>query len=156
MSEKIRFICNKLPAMPKDVRDQVSASAGDPAARARLDKWLWAARFFKTRGLSATALDAGRVEINDERGKRSRMVQIGDRLRIRIGPYAHLITVLGVSDKRSSAPIAQQLYLEDEEGRKARDAMAAHVRAMNASTGYESGRPTKKDRRDLGKLKGRD
>ena len=124
--------------------------------RVRIDKWLWAARFYKTRGLSADALDAGKIEVNGERAKRSRMVQAGDRIRIRSGPYEHIITVLGVSERRGSAPIAQALYEEDPESRKAREAMAAHVRAMNASTGYESGRPTKKDRREIGRLKGRD
>lgn len=124
--------------------------------RVRIDKWLWAARFYKTRGLSAMALDSGKVEVNGERAKRSRMVHAGDRIRIRSGPYEHLITVLGVSERRGSALIAQALYEEDPASRKAREAMAAHVRAMNASTGYESGRPTKKDRREIERLKGRD
>ena len=124
--------------------------------RVRIDKWLWAARFYKTRGLSADALDSGKIEVNGERAKRSRMVQPGDRVRIRRGPYEHAITVLGVSERRGSAPIAQALYEEDPASLKAREAMAAHVRAMNASTGYESGRPTKKDRREIGRLKGRD
>jgi ribosome-associated heat shock protein Hsp15 len=124
--------------------------------RVRIDKWLWAARFYKTRGLSADALDAGKIEVNGERAKRSRMVQAGDRIRIRSGPYEHIITVLGVSERRGSATIAQALYEEDPASRKAREAMAAHVRAMNASTGYESGRPTKKDRREIERLKGRD
>jgi ribosome-associated heat shock protein Hsp15 len=121
--------------------------------KVRLDKWLWAARFYKTRGLSADAIDSGRIEVNGERGRRARMVQAGDRIRIRIGPYEHIVTVLGVSDRRGSAPIAQRLYEEDPESRKAREAMAAHVRAMNMSTGYESGRPTKKDRREIERLR---
>ena len=124
--------------------------------RVRLDKWLWAARFYKTRGLSADAIDAGKIEVNGERAKRSRLVQAGDRLKIRIGPYEHVITVNDVSEKRGSAPIAQKLYDEDAESRKAREVMAAHVRAMNANTGYESGRPTKKDRREIERLRRRD
>ena len=124
--------------------------------RVRLDKWLWAARFYKTRGLSADAIDAGKIEVNDERAKRSRLVQSGDRLKIRIGPYEHIITVKDVSEKRGSAPIAQGLYEETPESRKAREVMAAHVRAMNANTGYESGRPTKKDRREIERLRRRD
>jgi len=123
--------------------------------RVRIDKWLWAARFYKTRGLSAEAIDAGKVEVNGDRAKRSRMVQAGDRIRIRIGPYEHLIVVRGVSERRGSAPIAQQLYEEEVESRKAREAMALHVRAMNANTGYDTGRPTKKDRRDIERLKRR-
>jgi ribosome-associated heat shock protein Hsp15 len=124
--------------------------------KVRIDKWLWVARFYKTRGLSAEAIDSGKVEVNGERAKRSRLVGPGDRIRIRIGPYEHLIRVLGVSERRGSAPIAQALYEEEPESRKAREVMAAHVRAMNANTGYESGRPTKKDRRDISRLKGRD
>lgn len=126
------------------------------AGRVRLDKWLWAARFYKTRGLSAEAIDAGKIEVNDERAKRARLVQAGDRVKIRIGPYEHAITIKGVSEKRGSAPIAQALYEEDAESRKAREVMAAHVRAMNANTGYESGRPTKKDRREIERLRRRD
>ena len=124
--------------------------------RVRLDKWLWAARLYKTRGLSADAIDGGKIEVNDERAKRSRLVQSGDRLKIRIGPYEHIITVKDVSEKRGSAPIAQALYEETPESRKAREVMAAHVRAMNANTGYESGRPTKKDRREIERLRRRD
>ena len=126
------------------------------SGRVRLDKWLWAARFYKTRGLSAEAIDAGKIEVNGERAKRARLVQAGDRVKIRMGPYEHLITVRGVSEKRGSAPIAQALYEEDAESRKAREVMAAHVRAMNANTGYESGRPTKKDRREIERLRRRD
>ncbi|HEY0243340.1 MAG TPA: RNA-binding S4 domain-containing protein [Gemmatimonadaceae bacterium] len=126
------------------------------AGRVRLDKWLWAARFYKTRGLSAEAIDAGKIEVNGERAKRARLVQAGDRVKIRIGPYEHVITIKGVSEKRGSAPIAQALYEEDAESKKAREVMAAHVRAMNANTGYESGRPTKKDRREIERLRRRD
>ena len=124
--------------------------------RTRIDKWLWVARFYKTRGLSAEAIDSGKVEVNGERAKRSRLVQPGDRVRIRMGPYEHIVTVRGLSERRGSAAIAATLYEEDAESRKAREVMAAHVRAMNANTGYDTGRPTKKDRRDLGRLRGRD
>lgn len=122
----------------------------------RVDKWLWVARFYKTRGLAAEAIDSGKIEVNGERAKRSRLVKAGDRIRIRIGPYEHVITVLGISERRGSAPIAQALYEEDAESKKAREVMAAHVRSMNANTGYDTGRPTKKDRRDIKRIKGRD
>ena len=128
----------------------------EQSRRVRLDKWLWAARFYKTRGLSAEAIDAGKIEVNGERAKRARLVQAGDKVRIRIGPYEHVITIKDVSEKRGSAPIAQALYEEDPESRKAREVMAAHVRAMNANTGYETGRPTKKDRREIERLRRRD
>jgi ribosome-associated heat shock protein Hsp15 len=124
--------------------------------KVRLDKWLWAARFYKTRALSVTAIEGGKIEVNDERSKRSKLVQSGDRIRIRIGPYEHVIEVTGVSGTRGSATVAATLYRETDESRKAREAMAAHVRAMNANTGYESGRPTKKDRRDIERVRRRD
>ncbi|MEO8194572.1 MAG: S4 domain-containing protein [Gemmatimonadales bacterium] len=123
--------------------------------KVRIDKWLWAARFYKTRALSADAIDAGKIEVNGERAKRARLVQRGDRIRIRSGPYEHIVAVLAVSERRGSATIAQALYEEDPESKKAREKMAAHVRAMNANTGYESGRPTKKDRRDIERLRDR-
>ncbi len=132
-----------------------SIESGQPGDRVRLDKWLWAARFYKTRGLSAEAIDSGKIEVNGERAKRSRLVQAGDRLRIRSGPYEHVIEVQGVSDRRGSAAIASALYEETVDSTKAREAMAAHVRAMSASTGYESGRPTKKDRRDIERVRRR-
>lgn len=127
----------------------------DKQKKVRLDKWLWAARFYKTRALAVDAIETGKLEVNAERSKRSKLVQPGDRIRIRMGPYEHLITVKGVSEKRGSAPIAAQLYEEDAESKKAREKMAAHVRAMRASTGYESGRPTKKDRREIERLRRR-
>lgn len=124
--------------------------------KVRLDKWLWAARFYKTRALSAEAIGAGKIEVNAERAKRSKLIQAGDTMRIRIGPYEHVIDVTGVSGTRGSATIAATLYTETEVSKKAREAMSAHVRAMNANTGYESGRPTKKDRRDIEKVRRRD
>lgn len=133
----------------------MSDNIQEQSRRVRLDKWLWAARFYKTRGLSADAIDAGKIEVNGDRAKRARLVQAGDRVRIRIGPYEHVITIKDVSERRGSAAIAQALYEEDAESRKAREVMAAHVRAMNANTGYESGRPTKKDRREIERLKRR-
>jgi ribosome-associated heat shock protein Hsp15 len=128
----------------------------DNPARVRADKWLWAARFYKTRALAADAIDAGRIEVNGERSKRARLVQAGDKIRIRIGPYEHIVTVKDVSERRGSAPIAAKLYEEEAESKKQREVMAAHVKAMNANTGYETGRPTKKDRRDIAKIRGRD
>lgn len=136
-------------------REREEETEPGPSGKVRLDKWLWAARFYKTRGLSAEAIEAGKIEVNGERAKRARMVQAGDRIRIRRGPYEHIISVRGISDRRGSAPIAQALYEEDPESRKVREVMAAHVRAMSANTGYESGRPTKKDRRDIERLKRR-
>jgi ribosome-associated heat shock protein Hsp15 len=127
-----------------------------PPGKVRVDKWLWAARFYKTRALSAEAIDAGKIELNGERAKRSKLVSAGDTMRIRIGPYEHSINVTGISSVRGSATIAATLYKETDESRKAREAMAAHVRAMNSNNGYESGKPSKKDRRDIEKVRRRD
>jgi ribosome-associated heat shock protein Hsp15 len=127
----------------------------DESPRVRIDKWLWAARFYKTRALAAEGIDSGRIEVNGDRSKRSRLVQAGDRVRIRIGPYEHLVIVRAVSEKRGSAPVAATLYEEEADSKKARELMAVHMKAMRANTGYESGRPTKKDRRDIEKIKGR-
>jgi len=127
----------------------------EPQGKVRVDKWLWAARFYKTRALAAAALESGKIEVNGDRARRSKLVRAGDRVRIRIGPYEHIVAVLGVSERRGSATIASALYEETAESRKAREAMSAHVRAMNANTGYESGRPTKKDRREIERIRGR-
>ncbi len=127
----------------------------DESPRVRLDKWLWAARFYKTRALAVAAIDAGKIEVNGGSSKRAKLIQRGDRIRIRTGPFEHVLAVRGVSDKRGPASVAVGLYEEEPESKKAREAMALHVKAMNANTGYESGRPTKKDRRDLERLKRR-
>jgi len=121
--------------------------------KVRLDKWLWAARFFKTRALAATAIETGKVELNGERAKRAKQLQVGDSVRIRIGPYHHLVTVRAVSENRGPAPVAAKLYEETEESRKARDAMLLQVKIARSVPGYDRGRPTKKDRRDLERVR---
>ncbi|HEX2601711.1 MAG TPA: S4 domain-containing protein [Gemmatimonadaceae bacterium] len=125
----------------------------DELERVRLDKWLWAARFFKTRAIAATAIETGKVEVNGERAKRAKQLQIGDSLRIRLGPYHHVVTVRGLSEIRGPAPVAAKLYEETPESIKARDAMAAQVKAAATGASYEKGRPTKKDRRDIERLR---
>lgn len=121
--------------------------------RVRIDKWLWAARFYKTRSLAVEALDGGRILVNGEKVKRARLVGSGDEVRVRMGPFEHVVNVKAVSEKRGSAAIAATLFEETPDSKKSREAMAAHVRAMNANTGYESGRPTKKDRREIQKFR---
>ena len=113
----------------------------------RVDKWLWAARFFKTRGLAAEAIDAGRVSVNGERAKPAKAVKPGDALAIRRPPYEHLVTVLGVSERRGPAAEAQKLYEETAESRARREAMAVELKAMPPPV--FKGRPSKKDRRTL-------
>ena len=110
----------------------------------RLDLWLWAARFFKTRALAKSAIESHRVEVAGQGAKPSRAVRAGERLRIRRGDDVFEVDVLGVSEKRGSAPVAQTLYRETDESRTAREAAAAERRA--AANGY---RPplTKPDKR---------
>lgn len=125
----------------------------DELDKVRLDKWLWAARFFKTRAIAATAIETGKVEVNGERAKRAKQLQVGDSLRIRLGPYHHIVTVRGLSEIRGPAPVAAKLYEETAESIKAREAMAAQVKAAATGASYEKGRPTKKDRRDIERLR---
>ena len=121
----------------------------------RLDKWLWAARFFKTRALAATAIDGGKVEVNGERAKRSRRLVIGDVLRIRLGPYEHTVQVKALSNRRGPASVATQLYEETAASREARAALAIQIKAADTSFLFEKGKPGKKERRDLMRFKGR-
>jgi ribosome-associated heat shock protein Hsp15 len=125
----------------------------DDSRKVRLDKWLWAARFFKTRALAATAIETGKVEVNDERAKRAKALQVGDSVRVRLGPYHHVVTVRAVSEMRGPASVAAKLYEETEESRKAREAMQLQVKAAHLAGGYDGGRPTKKDRREIAKLR---
>jgi ribosome-associated heat shock protein Hsp15 len=128
----------------------------DDEKRIRLDKWLWSARFFKTRSLAADAVETGKVEVNGERAKRAKQLQVGDSLRIRLGPYHHLVTVRILSERRGPASVAATLYEESAEGRRAREAMQVQVRAAQSVPGYERGRPTKKDRREIEKMRRRE
>lgn len=129
--------------------------APEDNTRVRLDKWLWAARFFKTRALAATAIESGKVEVNGERAKRAKQLQIGDSVRIRLGPYYHVIVVRALSENRGPAKVAATLYQETEEGRKAREAMQVQVKAAQSVGDYDRGRPTKKDRREMEKVRRR-
>ncbi|MDP9205078.1 MAG: RNA-binding S4 domain-containing protein [Gemmatimonadota bacterium] len=123
--------------------------------RIRLDKWLWAARFFKTRGLAADAIEGGKVEVNGERAKRAKQLQAGDTVRIRLGPYYHVVSVLALSERRGPASVTASLYEENPEGRKAREALQLQMKAAQSASGYLPGRPTKKDRREIEKLRRR-
>ena len=125
-------------------------------ARVRLDKWLWAARFYKTRALASEAVAGGKVQVNGDRAKRARPVQPGDEIRIRQGPYEHHVVVRALSGRRGSASAAAELYEETPASRAAREAMALQLKTLHAAFVPDKGRPTKKDRRELGRLKGRD
>ncbi len=122
----------------------------------RLDKWLWAARFFKTRSLAAAAVDGGKIEVNGEKAKRAKPVRPGDAIRIRLGPYEHRIVVLALAAQRGPAAVAASLYQEDPAGKEIRERIQQqHRLAARITGGAEKGRPTKRDRREIGKLKGR-
>ncbi len=115
----------------------------------RIDKWLWAARFFKTRSLAQQAIDHGRVLLGGERVKLSRAVREGDEIEVRIGESRRTVVVRGVSAERRAAPIAQALYEETAESVRARvEAMAQRALYREPSADV-AGRPTKRDRRDL-------
>jgi ribosome-associated heat shock protein Hsp15 len=118
----------------------------------RIDKWLWAARFYKTRTLAAEEIDKGRVQINGQDVKPARDVKAGDTLSIRQGPVLRTVVVKGLSMQRGAAPVAQQLYEETPES-AANRLQAAEQRKLNnepADT-IEHGRPTKRDRRSMDK-----
>ncbi len=121
----------------------------------RLDKWLWAARFFKTRSLASEAISGGKVHLNGCRAKASKSVKMGDTLKIRVGYDERQITVLALSDKRGPARTAITLYEETPESIERRQ-REKELRRLNASTvPVSSYRPTKKDRRQLKQLKGK-
>ena len=118
----------------------------DVADTVRLDKWLWAARFFKTRGLAAEAVTGGKVQVNGTRTKPAKPVRIGDRLTIRRGMYAWTVIVEALATVRRPAPEAVRLYEETPESARDRERVAKELRA---DTIVSEGRPSKKGRRDL-------
>ena len=122
--------------------------------RVRLDRWLWAARFFKTRALAAAAIAAGRVEVNGARAKRAKLVAAGDRLRVRRGPFEYRVVVRVVSEHRGPPAQAAALFAEDAEGRRLRERLAEQLRVAPSLRYEGKGRPTKKDRREIERLRG--
>jgi ribosome-associated heat shock protein Hsp15 len=120
-----------------------------PSKSVRLDRWLWAARFFKTRALSAAAIAGGKVHVNGVRAKPSKHVQVGDALRVRLGPFEWLITVAALSNRRGPAREAQALFNESVDGRAARERLAEQLKMAPAPAYQGKGRPTKKERREL-------
>jgi ribosome-associated heat shock protein Hsp15 len=126
----------------------MTADAGD---RVRLDKWLWAARFFKTRSLASQAIDLGRVRIDGERVKPAREAKVGEDLDIQAGEQRFVVTILGVSHQRGPAPIARLLYQETPESQARRERLGEQRANEPART--IKGRPTKRDRRDLSRFR---
>ena len=121
----------------------------------RIDKWLWAARFFKTRSQASEAVDGGHVDINGERAKPAKPVKPGDELRIRSHQNTFVVQVRGLSERRGPASEAQQLYEETEASRRERERLAEQRRLAPTPVYEEGGRPTKRDRRDMAKVKRR-
>ncbi len=125
----------------------------DSIAAERLDKWLWAARFFKTRSLAAEAIDGGKVDVNEERGKRARQVHVGDRIEVRKPPFAHVVVVRRLTEQRGSGAIAATMYDELPESRSAREALALQLKALGPPA--FRGKPSKKDRREIDRFRKR-
>jgi ribosome-associated heat shock protein Hsp15 len=126
----------------------VSTSEGN--SRQRLDKWLWAARFYKTRALATEAISLGRVRVDGQVVKPARELKTGELLEVRQGPLLRTVRVLGLSAMRGPAPVAQALYAETPESVAAREAAAERRRlAPEPSDTLAQGRPTKRDRRQL-------
>jgi len=122
--------------------------------RARLDKWLWAARFFKTRSAATEAVAGGKVEVNGEHPKPARMVQPGNEIRVRLGPFEHIVVVTAVAERRGTAAQAARLFQETPASLAARERHAELLR-LAPNLEFDQGKPNKKDRRALDKLRGR-
>jgi ribosome-associated heat shock protein Hsp15 len=121
----------------------------------RIDKWLWAARFFRTRGLAREAIKGGKVQLDGHRVKPSRTLAEGDRLTIRRGDDAFEITVTDLGDRRLSAPLAQEKYLEDPDSRTRREAAAEQRKLDRKARAERARRPDKRQRRQIRKFTGR-
>jgi ribosome-associated heat shock protein Hsp15 len=124
----------------------------EPGARLRIDKWLWAARFFKTRSLAADAVEKGRVRIGGATVKPAKEVRVGDLVEIDIERIVWQIEVLGVCDVRGPASVAQTLYAETEEGRQKRQQENERRKTYREPAANMHGRPTKRDRRVIDKI----
>jgi ribosome-associated heat shock protein Hsp15 len=124
-------------------------------SRVRMDKWLWAARFFKTRSLAAHACELGRIESQGQPAKAAREVRVGDLLRVKNDGGDFVVEVLALSEMRSPAAVAQTLYRETEASRELRLKLAEERKAMPHFESFREGKPSKRDRRELGRLRGR-
>ena len=121
----------------------------------RIDKWLWAARFFKTRSIAAHACELGRIQSNGVVAKPAREVKVGDTLRVKSDSGEFQIEVLALSEMRGPAAVAQTLYRETDESKAARQKLAEERRSMPTFDWEFEGRPSKRDRRNINRLRGR-
>ncbi len=115
----------------------------------RIDKWLWAARFYKTRGLASEAIKGGKIDINGSHAKPSKTVQINDQIKIKKSPFVYEITVKALSKHRGPASEATKLYEESEQSRLARELLSEQLKAESALRPTTPGRPSKRDRRNI-------
>ncbi|WP_137939050.1 S4 domain-containing protein [Chitinivorax sp. B] len=127
---------------------------GQHDGKVRIDKWLWAARFYKTRSLATEAVDLGRVLINDDRIKPARIIKLGDTVQLRRGDDTATVMVKGVSESRGPAPMAQLLYEETAESLAARVERKEQAKLLTSDGFQGKGRPTKRDRRQLMRFEG--
>ncbi|MBK7594028.1 MAG: RNA-binding S4 domain-containing protein [Gemmatimonadetes bacterium] len=126
----------------------------DAATAVRLDKWLWAARFYKTRSAATEAVLGGKVDVNGDGAKPARTVRAGDTIVVRVAPYRFEVVVTGVGERRGTAAQAAELYQETQASAAARALLADQLR-LAPSLEFSEGRPSKKDRRTIEKLRGR-
>ena len=124
-----------------------------PETTMRLDKWLWAARFFKTRGLAQKHIALGRVQVNGARVKNSKTVAVGDTVDLTLNSLPYKLTITALNHQRRPAPEARLLYREDPATAERREAQKLLDQASRITAAYPEGRPTKRDRRQLDKLK---
>jgi len=134
-------------------QDAEGADDSETPGRMRLDKWLWAARFFKTRSAAATAVDGGKVDVAGERAKRARLVHAGEIVTIRRPPYEQHILVKGLAELRGPAAVAAKLWEETAESKAARERLAFQLKNAPTLQFHGGGRPTKRDRREIEKIK---
>lgn len=125
----------------------------NPQTKVRLDKWLWAARFYKTRQLATDAIKGGKVQVDGVKAKPARTIQKGSQVGIRRGPYQYQVEVIVASDKRGSALVATQLYTESPESIRNRETLSQQVQTDRTSLRFNKGKPSKRDRRQLDKLR---
>lgn len=125
-----------------------------PEERTRLDKWLWAARFYKTRSAATDAVHGGKVDINGEGAKPAHPVRPGDTIRIRLGPVEYVVVVTALAERRGSAAVAATLFAETDASRAQRERQQELLR-LAPSFEFDGGKPSKKDRRAFEKFRGK-
>jgi ribosome-associated heat shock protein Hsp15 len=125
----------------------------DAGDRVRLDKWLWAARFYKTRAIAVEAIGGGKVLCNGERPKPAREMQVGDEVRLRLGPYEHVVKVLTLNPRRGPAKVASLMYEETAESLAARARLAEQHKLASAFNPQASWTDSKRDRREVRRVR---